>query len=114
MTTGIVRVVTPWAPGVAEHGPSQVAVSRTEGELRCHDCQRLHSYNVGREVPNQPGESVSRLLDDWEAAYSLALAWLPEAAEYYGRRLADDEDERNEARRFDNRHEAVDWLLQST
>jgi hypothetical protein len=113
MTAGIVRFVTPYHERVAQDGPNQVFVSHLEEMIRCHDCDLLH-FQVDRDTPGKPGESESRLVDDFEAAYALAIAWLPEALEYFGRRVADDDDdEHNSAWRFDNAHEAVFWLLET-
>jgi hypothetical protein len=110
MPVSTVRWVTPWSPDVPRNGPTQIAVSCIEGGMRCDDCQRLHPYNVGRTAP-EGGDPTMMLFNDWEGAYSQALAWLPEVDEYWCRRVAD-ADEDNEAYRVTNKHEAVDWLLQ--
>jgi hypothetical protein len=107
------RFVTPYYERVAQDGPREVVISRLEETLACHDCDQPH-YRLDRDTPNEPSESESRLVDDWEAAYALAIAWLPEATEYFGRRVADDDDdEHNSAWRFDSAHEAAFWLLEA-
>ena len=106
-----IRFVTPYHPRVAQDGPNQVAVSHFEEMIRCNDCERLH-YKLDRDTPGKPSESESRLVDDWEAAYALAISWLPEAAEFFGRRVGDDDYEHPEAWRFTSKHEAAFWLLE--
>ena len=111
--SSIVRFVTPFYERVAQDGPNQVFVTHVEELLRCNDCDGLH-YRVDRDTPNQPSESESRLVDDFEAAYALTIAWLPQADEYFGWRMGDDdEDEHNEAWRFTSAHEAAFWLLET-
>jgi hypothetical protein len=112
--TAPIRFVTPYDhdDGVARYGPSQRSVSRFEETLPCNDCGGQH-YQIHLDEPND-GASEARLVDDFEPAYALALTWLPEADEYFGRRVADDDDdEHNSAWRFDSAHEAVFWLLET-
>ncbi len=110
--TAPIRFVTPFHPRVAQDGPREVFVSHSEEPLRCHNNCGVQHYRVDRDVPNQPSESESRLVDDFDAAYALAIAWLPQATEFFGRRVGDDDYENPEAWRFTSKHEAVFWLLE--